>query len=258
MVEREAVVLGSGGDERAAPAGRTSPRQTLDDSETAPNAHGGPSGMAMRPMAWTLPALAAMAAMWAFMMAAMMVPAMAPVAATYTKLAAREDRGTRLAARVAVFASGYLVLWMGVSVTLAILQMVFSRSPYFHAGGTEAGSLAAGVLLVVAGGYQFSSVKEACLRHCRHPLTFLIAHWRDGIRGAWFVGLRHGLYCVGCCVVLMGLMFVLGAMNVWWMAILTLYFILEKVAPKAETWGRLTGATLLLAGVVVLIVHVAG
>ena len=194
-----------------------------------------------------------LAAMWSIMMAAMMVPAMVPVVSIYARLAGRDEAGLRLVIRIMLFMAGYLLLWGVASLALALLQVLFAASGAFSAGGTLAGPLAASVLLIAAGLYQFSAIKSACLAHCRHPLTFLIAHWREGVAGAFPLGLHHGLYCVGCCIVLMGLMFVFGAMNVWWMAVLTLYFILEKIAPKAEVWGRAFGALLCGSGAVVLL-----
>lgn len=203
--------------------------------------------MAM-PTGWSPGVVVSTAIMWVLMMLAMMLPAMAPVLAVYAGLAAKEDRGVRLAARILLFFAGYFALWAAVSILLALLQLWLRDSPYFSTGGTQAAPVAAGVLMVAAGVYQMTGIKDACLRHCRSPLAFLLAHWREGLAGAFPVGFRHGAYCVGCCVAFMGLMFVFGAMNPWWMAVIAAYFVAEKLAPAAELWSRWTGVALIAAG----------
>ena len=110
----------------------------------------------------------------------------------------------------------------------------------------------AGVLALIAGVYQFTPIKDACLKHCRHPLHYLLQHWKPGLAGAFPVGARHGLYCFGCCVAFMGLMFVLGAMNVWWMAVIAVYFFAEKVLPGAEIWGKIVGGLLIIGGLAMI------
>ncbi|MEM1384880.1 MAG: DUF2182 domain-containing protein [Pseudomonadota bacterium] len=197
---------------------------------------------------WSLMTIWSTFVMWVLMMAAMMLPAMAPVMAVYAGLAAREQRGLRLAARIGLFTAGYFLLWGAVSLALAVLQLALRDSVYFSMGGTLASAPVAAGLLIAAGVYQFTPLKAACLQHCRHPLTFLLSHWREGIAGAFPIGLHHGAYCVGCCILFMGLMFVFGAMNVWWMAVIAAYFLAEKIAPKAESWSRLTGAALIVVG----------
>ena len=215
-------------------------------------------GMSMDPTDWSAGVVGETIAMWLLMMAAMMAPAMAPVAAVYAKIAAKEQTGLSLAFRVAVFFLGYFALWAVVSIALALAQLGLRGSEHFVMGGTRAEPIAAGVLLIAAGLYQFTGLKDACLRHCRHPLTFLLAHWREGTAGAFPMGLRHGLYCVGCCVVFMGLMFVFGAMALWWMAAIAVYFLAEKTLPNAETWGRYAGGALVVAGGVVLAAALQG
>lgn len=208
-------------------------------------------GMAM-PADWSAGLVAATAAMWLLMMAAMMLPAMAPMLAVYAGLAAKEDRGGRLALRIGLFGAGYFLLWALFSVAAAAGQLALRDSAYFTMGGTLATPVAAGVLLLIAGAYQFTPVKDLCLRHCRHPLHYLMQHWREGMRGAFPVGARHGVYCFGCCIAFMGLMFVFGAMNVLWMAAIAAYFLAEKVLPRERLWGRAAGALLLLAGAATL------
>lgn len=209
-------------------------------------------GMSMDPTDWSARTIMETSVMWLLMMAAMMLPAMAPVMAVYAGISAKEDEGLVLALRITLFALSYFLLWAAFSIGAAILQMAWRGSEYFTMGGTQATPVAAAVLLLIAGAYQFTPLKDACLKHCRHPLQYLLAHWKPGLAGAFPVGARHGLYCFGCCVAFMGLMFVFGAMNVWWMAVIALYFLAEKVLPKAEIWGKLTGAGLIAAGLYLL------
>ena len=205
-------------------------------------------GMSMDPTDWSARTIAETSAMWLLMMAAMMLPAMAPVMSVYAGISAKEDTGARLALRIALFTVSYFILWAGFSVAAAVTQMALRGSDLFTMGGTLATPLMAGVLALIAGVYQFTPIKDACLKHCRHPLHYLLQHWKPGLAGAFPVGARHGLYCFGCCVAFMGLMFIFGAMNVWWMAVIAAYFLAEKILPKAELWGRITGALLIVAG----------
>ena len=212
-------------------------------------------GMSMDPADWSFGTIAVTTAMWLLMMSAMMLPAMAPVCAIYAGLAVKEDKGLRLALRIALFTLGYFLLWSLFSVAAAIGQLALRDSAWFTMGGTLALPTAAGILLIVAGAYQFTAIKHFCLKHCRHPLTYLMSHWREGLQGAFPVGARHGLYCFGCCIALMGLMFVFGAMNVIWMGVIALYFLAEKILPGVEIWGRAAGALMIAAGAVTLVVE---
>ncbi|MEM7058713.1 MAG: DUF2182 domain-containing protein [Pseudomonadota bacterium] len=209
-------------------------------------------GMSMDPTDWSFATIATTTAMWILMMAAMMLPSMAPVVAIYAGLSAKEDSGLRLALRITVFTFGYLTLWFGFSIVAALGQLTLRASEFFTMGGTLALPLAAGALLIFAGIYQFTQVKEFCLAHCRHPLAYLMQHWKEGLKGAYPVGFTHGIYCLGCCVALMGLMFVYGAMNVLWMAVIALYLIAEKIVPRAEIWGRIAGALMIVTGAVTI------
>ena len=111
-------------------------------------------------------------------------------------------------------------------------------------GGSLPRVMPSGLLLLAAGLYQLTPIKQACLRHCRHPITFLAAHWRRGTAGAVLMGLEHGAYCVGCCWFLMGLLFVGGVMNLYWIAGLALLVLLEKTAPAGHWLGYATGVAL--------------
>jgi len=210
------------------------------------------------PEGWSVGIATSTSVMWILMMLAMMLPSMAPVMSIYAGLAAKEHHGSLLALRIFSFFMGYFALWAMLSVALALVQLGLRDSAYFVQGGTQATPLMAGLLMIAAGLYQMTALKDLCLEHCRSPMAFLLSHWREGLRGAFPMGLRHGLYCVGCCIAIMGLMFVLGAMNPWWMAVIAAYFVAEKLLPAAERWTKGVGVVLILLGGVVAIYALTG
>ncbi|NQV47004.1 MAG: DUF2182 domain-containing protein [Rhodospirillaceae bacterium] len=170
--------------------------------------------------------------MWMVMALAMMLPTALPMIAAFGDIqyAAREKGLEDVPGWV--FTAGYLVVWSGLAVVAAALQWeminVFGEDPVF----ATSMPLVGGVLLILAGLYQWSALKAACLSQCRSPMRFFMTHWRNGRRGAFRMGLRHGVFCVGCCWALMALMFVGGTMNLVWMAVLTIIMLLEKVLPQ--------------------------
>jgi predicted metal-binding membrane protein len=207
--------------------------------------------MQMPPSPWALSF-----AMWATMMVAMMTPSASPAILLYGRVhghAAAQGRVSGLAPTTA-FAAGYLLLWILFSTLATSAQVALE-----HAGlltSTNLGSrsrwLSAGVL-ALAGLYQFSPHKNACLSKCRAPAAFLSQHWRPGVGGALRLGALHGLYCLGCCWLLMALLFVGGVMNLAWIAALTVLVLAEKLLPGGAWIGRATGLLLLAASAVVLL-----
>jgi predicted metal-binding membrane protein len=197
--------------------------------------------------------------MWAVMMVAMMLPSASPMVLLYARVVRHaESQGRRLQARtsIAAFASGYLSLWILFSALAVALQFGLERSGLMSMMMSSRSVALSGALLIAAGLYQLSPLKAACLRYCRGPAAFLAAHWRPGVAGAWRMGLRHGVYCVGCCAVLMLLLFVGGVMNLVWIAGLTLFVALEKLAPFGEGVAKATAAILVAAGLALVLVSV--
>ena len=181
------------------------------------------------------------AAVWMVMMLAMMLPVVTPWLSTFTTLnRRRRHEGSKPLVSTGLFAAGYFAAWALFSVAAAGLQTVFAPAII----PTHWGALA----LVGAGLYQFSGLKTACLDHCRSPLGYLLAHWGSGRPWALGLGLRHGLYCLGCCWALMGLSFVLGVMNLAWMAAVTLMLCVEAMAPGGKHWSRVFGVVLVCWG----------
>ncbi|MGH6866335.1 MAG: DUF2182 domain-containing protein [Methyloceanibacter sp.] len=193
--------------------------------------------------------------MWAVMMVAMMLPSASPLVLLYAKVVRRTEREGRrfeASASVAALASGYLSLWILFSAFAVALQFALERSGLISAMMSSRSALLSGALLIAAGFYQFSPLKTACLKHCRGPAAFVSAHWRPGVIGAWRMGLLHGAYCVGCCAMLMLLLFVGGMMNLIWIAGLTLFVAFEKFAPFGEAVSKLAAVVLICAGVLLL------
>jgi predicted metal-binding membrane protein len=176
--------------------------------------------------------------MWAVMMVGMMSPAAAPVlllfAATHAR---RAERGVR--ATVPMFGLGYIAVWVGFSAVATLAQWALHNAALLSPMMATASPRLAGALLIAAGVYQLTPIKRACLTHCQTPLGFLMSHWRDGAAGAFQMGLRHGIYCLGCCWALMLVLFAVGVMNLVWVAVLTGFILLEKMG---ESSARVAGA----------------
>lgn len=197
---------------------------------------------------WDLSHLALLFAMWVVMMAGMMLPSAAPTLFLYAGVIRKSPDGERAATHVYAFATGYLLVWTAFSLIATVLQRLFAHwlllSPMMEARERVFG----GVLLVVAGFYQFTPFKRTCLESCRSPAAFIVQHWQRGVSGAFRLGAAHGLYCLGCCWALMLLLFVGGVMNLWWIGALTIFVLLEKLAPLGAQGGRLSGLLLIAMG----------
>lgn len=182
--------------------------------------------------------------MWWTMMLAMMLPSAAPAILTYAAVSRKVARDGAAAAPVAAFAAGYAAIWTAFSAGAAALQIfVQPLVPLSGMMAVISASVGAG-LLIGAGAYQLSPLKQACLRKCQSPLMFFAHHWRNGPRGALRMGLSHGVYCLGCCWVLMGLLFYGGVMELRWIVGLALYVAAEKLIPAGARLSRLTGVLL--------------
>jgi predicted metal-binding membrane protein len=203
---------------------------------------------------WTAADWLAMLLMWAIMMVGMMLPGAAPMILLYDRVRERQEaRGASLAA-TGVFALGYVVAWTLFSVAATTAQWALEQAALLSPRMASASPWLGGGLLIAAALYQWTPLKHACLVRCRSPIAFLGHHWRPGGLGALRMGLHHGLYCVGCCWVLMALLFVGGVMNLLWIALLAALVLLEKVLPGGELLARL--AALLLAGAGILVIVV--
>jgi predicted metal-binding membrane protein len=189
--------------------------------------------------------------MWAAMMVAMMLPSASPMVLLYARVmrgAEAQGHTSRAPAAITAFASGYLAVWILFSLVAVVVQWGLERFGALSAMMSLGPGLLAGGLLIAAGLYQLTPLKAACLAHCRAPASFLAAHWRNGVSGAWRMGLTHGLYCLGCCAVLMALLFVGGVMNLIWIAGLALLVAVEKLAPFGAAVVKAVAAVLIAGG----------
>lgn len=202
---------------------------------------------------WTVGYALLMLAMWAVMMAAMMLPSAAPMILLYATMMRSRETSSAWLPRSTLFTLGYIVLWSGFSVLAVALQFGLEQGALLSPMMETTSIVLAGAVLIAAGIYQWTPLKQACLRHCRSPLDFLVSHWRNGSGGAFLMGLQHGAYCVGCCWVLMLLLFVGGVMNLAWISGLAIYVMVEKFAPAGHWIGRGAGAVLIGWGVLTLL-----
>jgi predicted metal-binding membrane protein len=192
-------------------------------------------------------------AMWWVMMVGMMLPSAAPVILTFANVNLSRRARDEPYVPTALFAAGYLLAWGGFSVAATLAQWALERATLLSPMDMTTNSrLLGGLLFLAAGLYQFTPAKLACLRSCRSPLDFVLNHWRDGSVGALRMGTAHGLYCLGCCWILMLLLFVGGVMNLLWVAALAVVVLIEKLVPGP--WlSRIVGTLLVVAGVWLLV-----
>jgi predicted metal-binding membrane protein len=196
--------------------------------------------------------------MWWIMMIAMMTPSATPTILLYARVyrhALVQGQIQDKLAPTGAFAAGYLLVWLGFAAAAATLHWALERTGLVS--GMMMGSqsrLLSGVVLITAGVYQLSPLKNICLAHCRTPTSFLSRHWRPRALGALRLGAMHGGYCVGCCWLLMALLFVGGVMNLTWIAALAILVLVEKVLPPGQWVGRGVGIALIVWGVATLVV----
>jgi predicted metal-binding membrane protein len=197
---------------------------------------------------WTPADVALVFAMWSAMMAAMMLPGAAPMITAFATVNRR--RRARAAPHVptAIFLGGYLAAWAGFSALATALQWLLQSTGLLTTMMQSASYAWSAALFAAAGLYQFSPLKERCLAYCRSPDGFILSEWSDGALGAAIMGLRHGLFCMGCCAALMVLLFAVAVMDLRWVAALTVLVTAEKLLPGAKFWRVAIGATLLAAG----------
>jgi predicted metal-binding membrane protein len=181
--------------------------------------------------------------MWAVMMVAMMLPSASPLILLVLGLYRRRNE-RRADVAALMFVGGYLIAWTGFSAAAASAQFGLHRGALMGDDMRLASSAASGAVLVLAGIYQWLPFKNMCLTHCQSPLGFLAQHWREGALGGLLMGARHGLFCVGCCWLLMLLLFVVGVMNLFWVAALAVFVMLEKLVTRGTLLTRVGGVAI--------------
>lgn len=209
-------------------------------------------GMIMPEPQWGMMAVLLLFVMWAVMMVAMMVPSAAPMILAFLTVNHRRKTTGRPLVPVSVFLFGYIVVWTAFSAAATSAQWGLHKAALLSPAMAATSPVLSGGLLLAAGVFQWTPLKRACLKGCRSPLSFLMSEWRDGTAGAFIMGLRHGSYCLGCCWILMALLFVAGVMNLFWVAVIALFVMAEKILARGELFGRVTGVALVAAGILLM------
>jgi predicted metal-binding membrane protein len=196
---------------------------------------------------WTVADLFFTFVMWSIMMVGMMTGTAAPMLLLYAGAQARrQPRGVSFS--TLAFGLAYVMVWVGFSACAAAAQWALHEAAMLSPTMSTSSPKLAGGILILAGMYQLTPFKGKCLTHCRSPLGFLMTNWRDGTTGAFQMGLRHGAYCLGCCWALMCVLFVVGVMNLVWVAALTVFVLVEKIGPASILMSRVAGAAMLVFG----------
>jgi predicted metal-binding membrane protein len=209
-----------------------------------------PMAMCMANMQpWGAADLLATFAMWAVMMVAMMVPSASPMILAFAGVNRMRRERSLPYVPTAAFLMGYLAVWTGFSALATVAEAALHSAALLSPMMVSTSAVFGGILLLAAGAFQWTPLKNACLRHCRSPLGFILTEWRGGAWGAVQMGVRHGAYCVGCCWLLMALLFVAGVMNLWWIAAIGAFVLIEKVTRAGPLIARATGVLLMLWGV---------
>jgi predicted metal-binding membrane protein len=191
-------------------------------------------------------------AMWWIMMIGMMLPSAAPMILTFATVQRRKRERDEPYVPTALFVAAYLIIWGGFSLAATAAQWALQQSALLSPVLTLAPPLG-GVVFIIAGLYQLTPLKYACLSHCRSPFAFVLNHWRDGWFGALRMGVGHGLYCLGCCWVLMALLFAVGVMNLLWVAVIAAFVFVEKLLPGGVWLGRIGGGAMAAFGIWLLV-----
>jgi predicted metal-binding membrane protein len=211
---------------------------------------------AMVPSSVGVTGIALVALMWGAMTLAMMLPSAAPMILTYTEIADTAARKGEPIVSPFVIAAGYTAVWFGFAAIATVVQLLLTRAALLDAGMASASGLFSGAILIGAGVYQFSALKHACLTQCQQPFPFFFANWKTTPHGVFRLGLKQGLYCLGCCWAMMLVMFAVGVMNVIWMAALGMVMAIEKIG-AGKRFVHTVGAVLIAIGVAFVLVAVA-
>ncbi len=206
--------------------------------------------MASKPwMAWDFFMLFVM---WSVMMVAMMTPSTLPMVTMFATLNTNRRNRVQSYTPTFIFVLGYLLAWSGFSVLASIAQWLLHSAGLLTSMMNSRSDLVSGIILIVAGVYQWTPAKDACLRLCRTPLDFLMTEWRDGSKGALVMGVKHGIFCVGCCWALMLILFAVGVMNMLWVALIAAVVLIEKIMPYPGLMRAITGLALVSWGIYLL------
>jgi Predicted metal-binding integral membrane protein len=191
--------------------------------------------------------------MWFVMMIAMMTPSVTPLVLIFTLINRKRQQQQNPYVPSGYLLCGYFFVWAAFSLLATLLQWLLQRVALLNPEMVTTSKVLGGIILITAGLFQFTPLKNTCLRNCRSPLSFIHQYWKDGKAGAFGMGMRNGIYCLGCCWIIMILLFVSGIMNILWIAIITLFVVIEKVLPSAKVVSSIAGILLIVLGIIILL-----
>lgn len=190
--------------------------------------------------------------MWFVMMIAMMTPSVTPLVIIFTLVNRKRRQQQNPYASSGYLLSGYFLVWAAFSLFATFLQWLLQRVALLNPEMVTTSKMLGSAILITAGMFQFTPLKNTCLRNCRSPIGFIHQHWKEGKGGALFMGIQNGIYCLGCCWILMILLFVSGIMNVLWIAVISVFVLIEKVLSSVKVISLIAGVALITYGIVVL------
>jgi predicted metal-binding membrane protein len=208
--------------------------------------------MPMTPV-WTATDFILLFLMWVVMMIAMMTPSVAPFTLIFAAINRQRRQQERPFVYTAYLIGGYFLVWAAFSLGATFLQWLLQKISLLNAEMRTTSKIFGSVILIAAGIFQFTPIKQSCLGHCSSPLDFIRRHWKEGKAGAFLMGIKNGFFCVGCCWMLMVLLFFAGIMNLLWVAIISVFVLVEKISPQLKWVSRLAGLILVLYGILFLI-----
>jgi predicted metal-binding membrane protein len=206
-------------------------------------------------VAWDTNYFVLMLLMWWVMMLAMMLPGAVPMILLFATVNRKNRERGNSFVPTGIFSAGYIVAWGAFSLLATSLQWALEEAALLSPMMASTSVWLGAALLITAGVYQFTPLKQACLRHCQSPLGFMMHHWRPGRQGAFTMGLEHGVFCLGCCWVLMGLLFFGGVMNLLWIGGLAIFVLVEKILVAGSWISRGSGMILIAWGVGLALSH---
>jgi predicted metal-binding membrane protein len=201
---------------------------------------------------WDFSEIFTLFVMWIVMMIAMMIPSATPLILMFSQVNRKRSQRNAPYIPTINFILGYIFIWSGYSIGITLIQYFLHNKALLSPMMISQNNIFGGSILILAGIFQWTPLKNSCLIHCRSPLSFITTQWKEGKFGAFFMGIKHGNYCVGCCWILMALLFVSGVMNLLWISVITLYVLIEKIHPWGNFIGKITGVLLLTGGVIMI------
>lgn len=201
---------------------------------------------------WTAVDFSLLFVMWLVMMIAMMTPSVAPLILLFALVNRKRRQEQAPFVSAVYFFCGYFLVWAVFSLVATVLQWFLQKLTWLNPEMMVTNKILGSAILICAGWFQFTSLKLRCLQHCRTPIDFIHRHWKDGKSGALQMGVQNGIYCLGCCWILMALLFVAGIMNVLWIALIALFVLLEKILPRYRFISFTAGTLLMIYGISIL------